>query len=124
LLINSLSFVFSEWGELSESIAVRIGDALEDNYGLRGFLDVDDLTHISLEAIREGILASRCVLVLLNDQTLQVSGLLSYISFLTDTSRRASDVLRSGELLTKMAFSLLENGIVNQDKVRIETTKI
>jgi hypothetical protein len=27
-------------------------------------------------------------------------------------------------LLTKMAFSLLENGIVNQDKVRIETTKI
>jgi hypothetical protein len=31
----------SEWGELSESITVRIGDALDIQFGLKGFLDVD-----------------------------------------------------------------------------------
>lgn len=60
----------SQWGELSESITVSIGDALDIQFGLRGFLDVDDLAQISLHAICEGILESQVCLVLLNNEAL------------------------------------------------------
>lgn len=37
--------------------------------GLKGFFDIDHLKKITLEAIYEGILASMCILVYLNDET-------------------------------------------------------
>jgi hypothetical protein len=68
----------STLGELSEAIAFRIRDALEDNNELKAFFDVDDLTNISKEAIYEGIQASSSMLILLNDETLHVSILISH----------------------------------------------
>ena len=60
------------YGDTSESLGIRIKDAMEDKFGLKGWFDLDDLKTIDQESINAGIRSTCCLLVLLTDETILV----------------------------------------------------
>ena len=59
----------SKFGSDSESSSIRLKDMLRYE-GISAYFDADNLQTISLEKLSEGIVASCCILLVLNDETL------------------------------------------------------
>ena len=59
----------SKFGSDSESFSIRLKDMLSYK-GISAYFDADNLQTISLEKLSEGIVASCCILLVLNDETL------------------------------------------------------
>jgi len=57
-------------GEMSETLALRIKDMLKWR-SIEAYFDIDNLSTISKEKLKEGVEASCCLLLVLNDETLQ-----------------------------------------------------